>query len=380
MSQTSSSLQESAVELDALLPTTLVFPLTIPADLPATLLSLAVEEDTPELSDRFVLASSNEAEAHTFTLTEQPEQGNAIDNGGDIFTFVLDDDSQALNIGESETVSFSDSATGAEMVEASTVSITVAEDDGKFELYQDNETIDFYVWDASTLDLAQPTYVLTHGWQTENGQTETNWVNLADSIHDVDPDSNVIFMDWGALGNTPNYVQAANSVERVGRRLGRFLDNQNLEATTTQVIGHSLGAHVSGIAGDTYDDLTGLSVGTIVGLDPAGPLFESVLGFGGRGPDQRLDATDSDRTIAFHTSRTLGFDGELADLDLYVNWDDLLQPGQSSFVGNHGYAIPLFTDLFKGTAFTQPDGSLFNLASLSVLDGRVDVDTTNPVV
>lgn len=376
MSQTSSSLQEFAVELDILLPTSLTFPLVFPSVLPSTQLSLAVNEDFTEQPDRFVLASRNEAEAHTFTLTGQSEQGTVIDNGGETFTFVLDDNFQARSIGESDTISVSHSTLNGDAAAVG----AVAEDDGEFELYQDNETIDFYVWNASTIDRSQPTYVLTHGWRVENGQTESNWVDMADSIRDVAPDANVVFMDWGTLGNTPNYVQAANSVERVGRRLGRFLDNQNLEATTTQVIGHSLGAHVSGIAGDIYDDLTGLSVSSIVGLDPAGPLFESVLGFGGRGPDQRLDATDSDRTIAFHTSRTLGFDGGLADLDLYVNWDDLLQPGQSSFVGNHGYAITLFNDLIKGAAFTQPDGALFNLASLSTLEGRVDVDTTNPVV
>ncbi|MEO1210940.1 MAG: hypothetical protein AAFX78_15555 [Cyanobacteria bacterium J06638_20] len=347
---------------------------------PSTHLSLMVDADDLELGDRFVLVSNHDAEIDTFILTAQLEQHPVIDNNDNILTFVLDDDFQARSIGESGTISVSNSALNGDAVEVGTVAITVAENDGEFELYQDNETIDFYVWDASTIDRSQPTYVLTHGWRVENGQTESNWVELAESIRDVAPDANVVFMDWGALGNTPNYVRAANSVNRVGRRLGKFLANQTLDATTTQVIGHSLGAHVSGIAGDTYDDLTGLSIGTIVGLDPAGPSFEPVLGFGGRGPKQRLDAMDSDRAIAFHTSRTLGFDNELADLDLYVNWDDLLQPGQSTFVGNHGYAITLLNDLFQGATFTQPDGSLFNLASLSTLNGRVDVDTTNPVV
>ena len=369
------------MELAPSLSTFLKNSLRTPLVLPSTQLSLTVDANALELGDRFVLVSNNDAEAYTFTLTEQPEQNTTvIDNNDSNFTFVLDNDFQARSIGESDTISVNNSAFNGDAVEIGTVAIAVSEDDGEFELYQDNATIDFYVWDASTIDRSQPTYVLTHGWRVENGQTESNWVELADSIHDVAPDANVVFMDWGALGNTPNYAQAANSVARVGRRLGKFLANQTLEATTTQVIGHSLGAHVSGIAGDIYDDLTGLSVGTIVGLDPAGPSFEPILGFGGRGPKQRLDATDSDRAIAFHTSRTLGFDNELADLDLYVNWDDLLQPGQSTFVGNHGYAITLLNDLFQGATFTQSDGSLFNLASLSTLDGRVDVDTTNPVV
>ena len=138
-----------------------------------------------------------------------------------------------------------------------------------------------------------------------------------------------------------------------------------------------MGAHVSGIAGDVYDDLTGLAITQIIGLDPAGPLFESP---GGRGTSERLDPTDGDRVIAFHTSNTLGYDGTLADLDLYVNWDDLFQPGKSSFVGNHSYPIELLADLYQGAGYLQPsDSSVFDLADLSTLSGSVNLDTTATV-
>ncbi|NJK35378.1 MAG: calcium-binding protein [Oscillatoriales cyanobacterium SM2_2_1] len=64
---------------------------------------------------------------------------------------------------------------------------------------------------------------------------------------------------------------------------------------------------------------------------------------------------------AIHTSQTLGYDDRLATYDIYANWNDLFQPGQSSFVGNHGYAHTLYTELLQGNSFRQSNGSILNL-------------------
>ncbi|HIK05290.1 MAG TPA: hypothetical protein IGS40_11345 [Trichormus sp. M33_DOE_039] len=112
---------------------------------------------------------------------------------------------------------------------------------------------------------------------------------------------------------------------------------------------------MAGFAGSAYRASTGRSISQIVGLDPAGPEFE------GEAASDRLDPTDAARVTALHTSGTLGYDARLASLDIYLNWNDLFQPGQVSFVGNHSYAHTLYTQLLQGHSFTQSNGTLVNL-------------------
>ena len=299
-----------------------------------------------------------------------------MNNNDGSFTFSLGSDFQFLTTGDYEDVSFSYTATNGTTTDSGTITVIVAGDDGQFNLYQDNGSVEFFLWNKTTLDLTAPTYVITHGWG-DGGHTDDDFRNLAKGIQDYAASANILFTDWTDLSSNLNYSEAADDTLSVGQQLGNFLKDINLDSTTTTLIGHSLGAHVSGIAADTYDGLTGLAIAQIIGLDPAGPLFESP---GGRGTNERLDATDSDRVIAFHSSNTLGYDGTLADLDLYVNWEDLFQPGKSSFIGNHSYPIELLRDLYQGAGYLQPsNGSVFDIADLSTQSGSVNLDTTTAV-
>ena len=168
------------------------------------------------------------------------------------------------------------------------------------------------------------TYVITHGYLSSSSEA---WVNsLAREIEQLDPNSNIILTDWSEAANTVNYFSAVEATEVVGDRLAVWLDEAGVDPDTTQLIGHSLGAHVSGIAGDVYEDITGSSIETVVGLDPAGPAYEPALFFSGRSPSDRLDPTDADRVVVFHTSDSFGYDDPLGLLDLYINPDDWLQP------------------------------------------------------
>ena len=136
------------------------------------------------------------------------------------------------------------------------------------------------------------------------------------------------------------------------------MSEEGVNSDTTQLIGHSLGAHVSGIAGDVYEDITGRSIETIVGLDPAGPAYEEVLFSEGKSPSERLDPTDGDRVVAFHTSETFGYDDPLGLLDLYINPDDRFQPGENNALGNHRYAHNLYTDLVGGNSYRQSNDQI----------------------
>lgn len=72
------------------------------------------------------------------------------------------------------------------------------------------------------------------------------------------------------------------------------------------IIGHSLGAHVAGVAGKH----TTQKVAVVVGLDPAGPFFYDDK------PDERLNVGDGEYVEVIHTDRTQqGFAKPIGDAD-----------------------------------------------------------------
>lgn len=78
----------------------------------------------------------------------------------------------------------------------------------------------------------------------------------------------------------------------------------------------------------------------------------------------------------------MGYDAQLATLDVYANWNHLFQPGQCNFAGNHGYAHILYTELLQGNSFTQSDSTLLNLNTVvnAGFTGQDDASTKNNLV
>ncbi|MEM9273667.1 MAG: LamG-like jellyroll fold domain-containing protein [Cyanobacteria bacterium P01_F01_bin.143] len=341
------------------------------------LISHLIQED----QDTYTASFNTTLNGYSFTLDSSPDLGSVINNNDGTFTFTLANDFTFLGTGDYEDTFFNYTATDGLDIQTGTIALIMEGDDGEFISYESSNSADFYLWDG-LLDLTQETYVLTHGWRS-NGVTDKDWIDLAKSIKDYSPHANIIFTDWTELAGNLNYWESADDTETVGQELATFLDEQGVDAATTTLIGHSLGSHVSGVAGDTYDDLTGnSSFSAIVGLDPAGPDFED----GARGLSKRLDPSDADRVVTFHSSPTLGYDGQLGDVDLYLNWSDSLdivshQPGESSFFGNHGYPIELLSSLYQGSAYSQTDnGAIFNYNEvLNLASGSYDISTVAQV-
>jgi Ca2+-binding RTX toxin-like protein len=286
------------------------------------------------------------------------------------------------------------------------------------------------------LDINQPfgttadknTYVIIHGFQNQGGNqvdtggnpnnqfTPETWMSeRAKALREREPDANIILVDWEdgskpALGvpllpdqvpilNLSTYDRAASNTREVGDQLAQYLKARNLDPNKIELMGHSLGAHVSGFAGAKYKELTGQELNRITGLDPAGPNFET-RNTGFRSvpgaepgtvisipevepvpPSDRLDPGDAKRVVVLHTSSFLGNDFLLGELDFFVNPNNFLQqPGNLpvlGIVGNHGYANELYTQLINGNIFPQSDGSNFNYLRLNSSEtGRIDVDTT----
>lgn len=64
-------------------------------------------------------------------------------------------------------------------------------------------------------------------------------------------DYNVILVDWRQIAGSL-YVYASNLVTKVGKHVAKmvdFLGTQGMKMEKTRLIGHSLGAHVVGLAG-----------------------------------------------------------------------------------------------------------------------------------
>lgn len=114
------------------------------------------------------------------------------------------------------------------------------------------------------------------------------------------------------------------STFQVGSALAVLIDQlvteHSLQLSKLIVIGHSLGAHIAGIAGQ---QVTAGKLPIIVGLDPAFPLFTR------NNATNRLSADDAEYVQVIHTNGgRLSISYPVGDADFYVNWGND-QPGCS---------------------------------------------------
>jgi len=114
-------------------------------------------------------------------------------------------------------------------------------------------------------------------------------------------DYNVIVVDW-ARARSVEYASSVVAVPKVGKKVAAMINflasDFGLNLNTLYVIGHSLGAHVAGYTGKN----TNGQVHTIIGLDPALPLFNY------NKPNKRLSSTDAYYVESIQTNGgTLGF-------------------------------------------------------------------------
>ena len=162
----------------------------------------------------------------------------------------------------------------------------------------------------------------------------------------------VVLVGWGnGAGIGTFYYQAAANTEAVGKWLGEvssrlmgLIRPRAGHKPRIWGVGHSLGAHVLGIAGRNSSK----SFDRITGLDPAGPLFEKVH------QDKRLHKEDATMVDVIHTdgySKQRVYIGvnhygtliPLGTIDFYPNYG-YQQPGASKTIaGSHSRVVDLFT-------------------------------------
>jgi hypothetical protein len=181
---------------------------------------------------------------------------------------------------------------------------------------------------------------------------------------------NIIIVDWGDFSSFGTdvfryYTNAAKlRVPRVGKAIADYIIDKDIDPADVTLIGHSLGAHASGFAGQEVQRELGQKIRTIIGMDAAGPeldFFSSIqFTFHNAPPQYRLSVGDAEEVFDIHTSRTLGIMYPIAKYDLYVNaiitfdgtsgakgeWDVQYNHGLSGDIPDHSYARCFLANLF----------------------------------
>lgn len=160
-------------------------------------------------------------------------------------------------------------------------------------------------------------------------------------------DYNVLRVNWGSRSRSI-YQQAVADIRVVGLEIEHFVKSLmislNLKPFNIHCIGHSLGAHACGYAGENID-----KIGQISGLDPAGPLFSRTQNF------VHLDPTDAIFVDVIHTDADplykmgYGMAEPMGNIDFYVN-SGRKQPGCDP--------ISVFFDIFDTNIFDEA-GEIF---------------------
>lgn len=219
-----------------------------------------------------------------------------------------------------------------------------------------------------------PTHFLIHGWT--DTMAKPLWTNLRNALVDRIEPRNVICVDWSTGASSMWYPNSRDNTRVVGKIIGKMIEqlvnNTGARLEDMHIIGHSLGAHIAGYAGEALKG----KVGRVTGLDPAGPLF------GGTEDKCKLDRSDAMFVDVMHTdgeSILLGGAGlmeECGDHDWYPNGGKD-QPGCPWYDAgcDHIKAIEYFTESvsnnekFSATKWALTVNNLFKYPWDCALEG-----------
>ncbi|XP_055844343.1 phospholipase A1-like [Episyrphus balteatus] len=192
------------------------------------------------------------------------------------------------------------------------------------------------------------TRFIIHGWQ--NDFTSDVNVEVRSALLDV-MDCNVISVDWSQKAISINYMKSKHNVPKVGEKVAEMIDflanEGQMSLDKLRLIGHSLGAHVAGFAGK---HVTSGQIHTIIGLDPAWPLYTF------NGCAKRLCDSDAQYVESIHTNGgLLGFLKPIGNADFYVNGGKS-QPGCGLDVGGicaHSRSFLYYAESIRDNHFTS---------------------------
>ncbi|XP_077536516.1 phospholipase A1-like [Haemaphysalis longicornis] len=185
-----------------------------------------------------------------------------------------------------------------------------------------NTTFNLSTWTLASMgeDWNKRLVVITHGF---TGNITTPWLLPLVRAFLENVTCNVIVADWGPGAEGPNYFRAAANTPMVGVEISILLQriinatNCTLHPDNITLVGFSLGAHVMGFAGRHFQKTTSMKLGRIIGLDPAGALFQ--------GTTVSLSRNDAKYVDIIHTNGgdiyafKLGLWNAMGHVDFYPN-------------------------------------------------------------
>ncbi|XP_055921565.1 lipoprotein lipase-like [Eupeodes corollae] len=179
---------------------------------------------------------------------------------------------------------------------------------------------------------------MIHGWMSGYG---AGWsIREALLLNGTNRQYNFISVDWSVYARSKFYISSQRKCSKVGKIVAEFIDwlhdETNLSFDSLAIYGSSLGAHVAGFAGK---NVKRGKVQTIVGFDPAMPLFRY---------DQREKRLCSSDAVYVETIQTnggfLGFFEPIGKAAFYPNGGKS-QPGcDGYFFCSHGRSLEYFAE------------------------------------
>ncbi|XP_017006834.2 phospholipase A1 VesT1.02 [Drosophila takahashii] len=197
--------------------------------------------------------------------------------------------------------------------------------------------------DASSIedfhfDRSHGTRFVIHGWggrytDSMNVKITKAWLSRGNY--------NVIVVNWDR-SQSVDYVSSVRAVPGAGTKVGEMIeylhDHHGMSLESLEVIGHSLGSHVAGYAGKQVGNQR---IHTIVGLDPAMPLFSYDK------PDKRLSTEDAFYVESIQTNGgEKGFLKPIGKGTFYPN-GGRKQPGCGTDIGGtcaHGRSVTYYVE------------------------------------
>ncbi|KAG8232976.1 hypothetical protein J437_LFUL012623 [Ladona fulva] len=239
-----------------------------------------------------------------------------------------------------------------------------------FFLYTRRGNSQLFVGDVASLhgskfDASLPTRLITHGFTSSEEATAVQ--SIKDKYVEVE-DCNVIGVDWSKLAGTVNYNLAKRRTKVVGSYTAKLIDflvnEGKMKLADVHLIGHSLGAHVMGLAGKNVQ---------------SGKVSRIT---------DRITVGDAEFVDIIHTcGGKLAFHKPIGDVDFYPNlvpaltvalWSSLQNPLDPKRL--RPFLARVITNIRRGSATICPKPPWVNLAQAnrvtvyrnlrSLFDGR----------
>ncbi|XP_050343798.1 phospholipase A1 4-like [Nymphalis io] len=121
-----------------------------------------------------------------------------------------------------------------------------------------------------------------------------------------------------------SYSRSVQYAYYIGTSLGKFLADfcgRKVRPDNVHCIGHSLGSHIIGYAGETFTNITNEKLWRITGLDPAGPCFSRSH------VEDHIRSGVGKYVEVYHCNAGyLGTTRTIADTDFFFNYEGKIQP------------------------------------------------------